>query len=560
MASPQDFHLRAKDAERAGNPARAKTIVEQGLAAHPGDADLLNSAGNFALKRGEPARAAEHFQSALAARPASVDFAINLCIALCGADRPREAIASLVPFESDGLTLPRYCSARAAAERQAGEPGEAARWYDRCLALDAGHVRALHGRARAAIERGEADAVARVDRALAANQGDADLWLARAQALDVAGDAQGARQIAEQLVEQAPHWLEGLRFLAQLRHAAGDRDWTDHYRQAAQRLPQDPSIPADHVALLAGLDHAGEAAEVAAAARKRFPNIPQLALLEAINAGAAGDDARADKQFAQLALQTPDRWLHEARHRIRQGEVERAHSLLDRLLEQRPWDISGWALRGIAWRLDGDARAGWLHEQEGLVQLLPLADAATVLPPAIERLDALHDNSPMPLGQSLRGGSQTRGILFHRTEPEYAALAEAIAATLENYRASLPAHDDSHPLLRHRDAPWQTLGSWSVRLLGGGDHHTAHIHPQGIVSSACYLVLPEGRSPGDGALEVGRPAPDLRLDLGPLRTIEPVEGHLALFPSTMYHGTSPFGAGRRMTVAFDVVQVEDTAP
>ena len=43
-----------------------------------------------------------------------------------------------------------------------------------------------------------------------------------------------------------------------------------------------------------------------------------------------------------------------------------------------------------------------------------------------------------------------------------------------------------------------------MRLWGGGDHHTAHIHPQGIISSACYLILPAGRASGDGALEVGR--------------------------------------------------------
>ncbi|NNC59406.1 MAG: hypothetical protein HKO05_05360, partial [Erythrobacter sp.] len=55
MDSPKEFHVRAKEAERAGDPAHAKTIIEQGLAAHPGNADLLNSAGNFALKRGEPA-------------------------------------------------------------------------------------------------------------------------------------------------------------------------------------------------------------------------------------------------------------------------------------------------------------------------------------------------------------------------------------------------------------------------------------------------------------------------------------------------------------------------
>jgi hypothetical protein len=38
----------------------------------------------------------------------------------------------------------------------------------------------------------------------------------------------------------------------------------------------------------------------------------------------------------------------------------------------------------------------------------------------------------------------------------------------------------------------------------------------------------------------------------------PREAHLALFPSTLYHGTTPFGAAssgaaERMTVAFDVV-------
>ncbi|NBC88460.1 MAG: hypothetical protein GVX90_03010, partial [Alphaproteobacteria bacterium] len=123
------------------------------------------------------------------------------------------------------------------------------------------------------------------------------------------------------------------------------------------------------------------------------------------------------------------------------------------------------------------------------------------------------------------------------------------------------------PLLRHRETPWRLLGSWSVRLAGsgsgGGDYHTAHIHPQGILSSALYLVVPEeahapvaeGARP-PGWLEIGRPPPDLGLDLPPLTTIEPREGHLALFPSTLYHGTTPFGSAERMTVAFDVVTGE----
>lgn len=97
-------------------------------------------------------------------------------------------------------------------------------------------------------------------------------------------------------------------------------------------------------------------------------------------------------------------------------------------------------------------------------------------------------------------------------------------------------------------------GSWSVRLTGGADFHASHIHPQGILSSALYLLLPDraGLARGEGWLELGRPPADLRLDLGPVTSLHPREGYLALFPSTLYHGTTPFAQGRRMTVAFDI--------
>ena len=162
----------------------------------------------------------------------------------------------------------------------------------------------------------------------------------------------------------------------------------------------------------------------------------------------------------------------------------------------------------------------------------------------------------MPLGQSLRGGTQTRGTLFHRSGSILSELHRAILATLEEYRSNLPQHDPAHPLLRHRDTGWRLAGSWSVRLTGRGDHHAAHIHPHGIVSSALYLVLPdEVHEPGSrkGWLELGRPPRDLGLDLEPLIAIEPRHGHLALFPSSLYHGTTAFDSAERITVAFDVV-------
>jgi tetratricopeptide (TPR) repeat protein len=556
LEAVSDWLGRARTLVQAGDIAGARALLADAMRAYPTEPMLANAAGDLAIKVGDIELAERHFAAARKHGPANIEYALNHAIALQKLGRPVDAVAALTTIEASGRGLPKYCGVRASCHRDAGQLEEAARWFDAAVAANPQYALALHGRARVALERGERSALAHIDAALAVKPGEADLWLARAQALDVVGETVSAREIAEQLVEQAPHWLEGLRFLAQLRHAAGEANWASHYAAAAQSLPQLPQIPLDHIALLAGLDLAVEATEVAARARSSFPGVEQFALLEAVNAGFAGDDARAEQIFASLAMAGADRWTQEARHRIRQGDTDRALAAVDKALVERPWDIAAWAMRGLAWRLASDDRATWLHEQDGLVALMPLVDAEAVLGPAVERLHELHDHSPMPLGQSLRGGTQTRGNLFDRTEPELARLQQAILQTVDTYRAQLPPQDDAHPLLRHRDAPLHILGSWSVRLHGGGDHHTAHIHPQGILSSACYLILPQGRAPGDGALEIGRPAPDLRLSLGPLRVIEPQVGHLALFPSTLYHGTTPFGAGQRMTVAFDVITGE----
>ena len=527
------------------------------------DAVAAHHAGNMALRNGDAAGAAQHFAAACKAAPGNLDYAIDHAIALQQQGQHGEVVALLSAHEQAGLRDARYGSVRATSHRALGEVSEAARWYDAALAVEPRRARALHGRARVAIERGEADALARFDAALAVNSGDADLWLGKAQALEVAGDVKGARVVAEQICQQAPGFIAALTFLSGLRLAAGEQDFAAPFRDAASRAPQDPNIPATHAETLAGLDYAAEAADIAAEARNRFPNEPLFGFLEAVHSGSAGDWDRAERVFAALDLDTPMRALHEARHRIRAGDTARAEALLDRALSENPWDIAGWALRGIVWRMAGDARADWLHEQAGLVELRPLEGRDGLICDAASELRKLHAGSAMPLGQSLRGGTQTRGILFHRTEPLLAELHQAILDTLEVHRAGFPSRDDTHPLLRHRETPWKLAGSWSVRLTGGGvkgeakggDYHTAHIHPQGILSSALYLVVPEEAHGPDqqGWLEVGRPPPDLALDLPPIRAIEPQEGHLALFPSTLYHGTTAFGSAERMTVAFDVV-------
>ncbi len=548
------YRAQVQAAMQAGELERAAVILEKATGRFPNDAALWNSAGVAALRAGKIPDAAAHFAKARECAPQTLEFAVNHAIALGRLGRHGEALTVLSAYEHNGGRDVRYCSTRANTSREAGLLKEAARWYEAALALDASHERALHGRARVALERAEPDAVVRFDKALQRAPRNLELWLGKAQALEVEGQRETARAIAEVLVTQAPHWLEGLRFMAELLMAQGEPDVAAPYRDAAAHAPQDPQIPIAHCALLAGLGRKAEAAEVAANARQHFPELEQFTLLEAIYAGEDGQDERAEAIWAESQFHSVAHRLHEARHRVRLGEPERALRLIDGLLEADRGSVAGWALRGLIWRLLDDPRRDWLHSQEGLVQFLPLHDHGTIVPQAVDALHALHDSSCFPIGQSLRGGTQTRAGLFNRHEPIYEALRLAIVRTLDVYRTGLPPAHSDHPLLRHRDNIWFIAGSWSVRLAGGGDYHTSHIHPNGIVSSALYLQLPDDiDAPGEpGWLEIGRPPSDLRLELPPLFTIRPQPGHLALFPSTFYHGTRPFTGTQRLTVAFDV--------
>lgn len=547
--------MQAQTAVNAGNTSQALSLLQEGMQQHPNEAGLRHAAGKIMLSNGDPIAAAELFGEAFGLDSTKVNFAIDQAIALGNAGRHADALTVLSGIEPSAAHEAQYCSTRGFMERAGGNLDASALWYDRALAIEPQRSKALQGRATVALERGESDAVEMFDRALRIDNSDPYVWHSKAQALDVEGQTDDARDIMDLLLAKIPQWADGLRFVAQLRLAAGEPDFTSHYAEAAKRAPQDPGIHCEWARQLFGLDYFVEASEVVTRARHTFPDDERLALLDAIYAGAAGDDEKAKQLYEECPIDTEERWSHEGRFAIRIGALDHASLVLERALEHNPRSIPAWAFRGIVWRLTDDPRAAWLHEQAGLVQLLKLHKADEVLPPAIELLNALHDGSPFPLGQSLRGGTQTRGQLFQRTEPELQGLGAAILSTIEEYRGNLPPADGDHPLLSLRGASWGFANSWSVRLAGGGDHHTAHIHPEGLLSSALYVGLPakgEQQDTQSGWLEIGRPPPDLKLDLEPLRIIEPQEGHLALFPSTLFHGTRPFSEGHRMTVAFDI--------
>jgi uncharacterized protein (TIGR02466 family) len=101
-------------------------------------------------------------------------------------------------------------------------------------------------------------------------------------------------------------------------------------------------------------------------------------------------------------------------------------------------------------------------------------------------------------------------------------------------------------------------GAWSVRLRSGG-YHTDHVHPQGWLSSACYIAVPAtvgSAGPDDraGWLRLGQPAVPTMPPLAAEHHVRPEPGRLALFPAYMWHGVEPFESDEpRISVAFDLV-------
>ena len=547
---PAVLHLLALVERKAGNNAAAVTAFQAALRLAPGDPQINTNYANLLSAAGDSDGALDHYARAIQSAPGLPDARFNRAMLLQRLSRFEEALAEIERLVSDHGADAKYLSARGALLRSLDRLGEAAEAFDAALAVDPGRPVALHGRARVAMERGEEHAAALYARAAAARPGDPEVLLGLAEALELQGRAaEGIAGLAV-AVEREPRWAEGQALLARMRWEAGEGRAFTRDLEAAAGNHNDPRLWSALAATLAGADLYAEAAD--AAAKGALAGDEGLRLAEAGFASEAGDLDRADTLFAGLSANLPGRSLSEGRHSLRAGRYDQAVALLELARSEQPWEVAAWALTGLAWRLTGDERSEWLNDQPGFVNADDLGLDEDEIAAIADRLRSIHRTRAHPIGQSLRGGTQTRGRLFERSEPEIQLLASRLRAAVDNYWNGLPALDESHPLLRHRQAKPRIEGSWSVRLTGGG-FHVAHFHSRGIVSSATYLAVPETKEPYEGWLEIGGWPAGHNLPLEPLYRIEPVPGRLALFPSYMFHGTRPFDEGERLTAAFDVV-------
>jgi tetratricopeptide (TPR) repeat protein len=486
----------------------------------PANADAVYAAGVQAVNAGREVEALPHFEAAAALNP----------------DDARM-------WQLVGL-----------ADRKADDLAPALAAFERAAGLAPADALLAHSVARTRMEAG-LPAVEQFEQALALGADDEWAYLGWLAALCAEGRYEQAIETLEGQVRLYPTWLAGHGTLARLRWMRGDRqDFARSYEAAAAAAPRELAVWQQWAdALMYAEDYDGVLAMVA---RGRAANGAQMAFdtLEALAVAEKGEIEQADRLFAALGpVVHVSMAAHFLRHLIRAGRPAEAAAFAEPWLADPDAHLV-WPYVAIAWRLTGDPRWQWLEGDERLVGIYDIGDRIGSLDALAGRLRALHDVSGQPLEQSVRGGTQTEGALFSRLDPEVRALRAAIVETVEAHIARLPPPEVGHPTLRAATGPVRFTGSWSVRLPGAGFHYN-HMHPAGWISSAFYVSLPETMGTGDdGWLVLGEPQAQLGLDLAPLRTIEPKPGRLVLFPSTMWHGTRPFAAGERLTVAFDVAR------
>lgn len=388
-----------------------------------------------------------------------------------------------------------------------------------------------------------------------------ETWLVRARAVQAQGRPDEAERLYRQTLRRRPLYLDALRDLSQLRwmRTASSTEALRAIDAALQMAPHEPDLILLKTRTLVEADEQTAALQLLRDASAAHPGHGQLAHALANTALGAGEAAESLAAAARAVALAPEQsatriaWIDA---KLVLGEYGHAAQAAAALQARWPYDQHALARLATAWRLIGDPRYGMLYDYDGFVSVEQLAtppgwaDLRSFLADLAMTLHSEHRYRTHPFNQSIKHGSQITNIL-QLPHPAAQALAVAIDAPIRRHLARLGHGND--PVRALNRGGYGTLGGWSIRMRAGG-RHVNHVHPEGWISSACYVERPDVLVGQQGHLKLGEPG----IPMNPLppaeRFVEPQLGRLVLFPSYMWHGTVPFTAeGVRMSVAFDLV-------
>ncbi len=556
---PEDpmVHLMWAFAHRGqGKIGEAVAGFEKALELSPNDIGIRGQFASWLDDIGDYETAVEHYDHILKLQPNHLEAQIDRALALARSNRHSEGVRDLKMIAKLNGGALRAWSNLAILLREDQQYDEAEAAARHILSRDPAHPRAHHIIAQCAYEQGKPASKLFVDGRKKAPD-DLRLVGGQAAALIQEGSSDEALDLLDQTLVNSPEWAHGHNILADYRwQFEGQDDFARSFDAALKEDPKQTALWSDLITLKAGALGHEAALTVIDQGRSRHGDDPLFDLLEANSRSELGEFEKAGELFDSCNLESSSAaMLYYVRHLAKAKQFDQCAKQAMEMVE-KGYGGDAWPYVSTAWRMLDDPRWEWLEGNEALIQSFDLDGMTAKLSKLAAKLRELHKFNVRPIGQSLRDGTQTEAALFSNQAPIIQSLVKHIRGAVEEYLEKLPAADAKHPLLGMARDSFRFTGSWSVRLTGAG-FHVNHIHNHGSISSAFYVALPDGIGNGkkgahDGWLAFGEPAAELDTGLPPIRMIEPKPGRLALFPSTMWHGTRPFGDGERLTCAFDV--------
>ena len=158
-------------------------------------------------------------------------------------------------------------------------------------------------------------------------------------------------------------------------------------------------------------------------------------------------------------------------------------------------------------------------------------------------------------GKSQINGQQTSGNIFNRDEKIIGELNDIFKRAITDYRHK---HQSLNNVLIQEFPNDFKLFGWTTRFSLGSGHHFRHMHPGGWISGSFYTDVPADLKKGEGSIEFGLEGDNLPIYNKkvkiPRMRIEPKEGSFIIFPSSLFHGTTPFTSDdKRQAINFDLM-------
>jgi Flp pilus assembly protein TadD len=465
---------------------------------------------------------------------------------------------------TNGRRSPEAWTALGVVLRAQGRSAESEAAYRQALAVAPRHIPARHnlGALLSNLERAE-EALAELDRAQALGLKAPELHINRGRTLAQLYRYEDAERAYAQAVALQPRNVMAQSNLAQLRYERGDPAFARDFAAAVKTHGQDVALRFNYAELLQRSGDLSEAETTLRELLKAAGPIPEVRSALASVLHLSGRLQEAEDEALAAAVGRP----HDSKVisslvviELARGKPEAALPFIRTQRQRQPNEQRWIAYEAVVARMMQDPLYRQLYDYERVVRVYDLEPPAgwsslTQLNEAlIEALGERHRLTTHPLDQSLRNGSQTsRSLLTDRNEA-IQGLVKAFAAPIERYRAAIGNSAD-HPLSARNRGAAALVGCWSVELRRDG-FHVNHIHPEGWLSSAYYVSVPDevaDTTAKSGWIKFGEPrfpAPGVEAE----HFVQPRAGRLVLFPSYMWHGTNAISGDQpRLTVAFDAV-------